>query len=301
MPRTVTPPCSPKTASKRRAATLRLCFFVVIFIQEGKTLDSRFRGNDIPGNGLIGGMASNKKRLDLLLVERGLAPTRARGQSFILSGNVFVNGQKAEKAGEAVAEDAIIEVKGKDHPYVGRGGLKLAAALDAFSIDPAKKTALDIGASTGGFTDCLLQRGAAKVVAVDVGSNQIDWKLRNDPRVTVIEEFNARNLKMEDVGGPFDIIVIDVSFISLELILPPAAAALVPGGVCIALVKPQFEAGREEVGSGGIVRDPKVHKRVVDKILALGSGLGLSAIGHIDSPIEGTKGNREFLAAFRKP
>lgn len=245
-------------------------------------------------------MTPKKKRLDVLLVERGLAPTRARGQSFILSGNVFVNGQKAEKAGEAVADDAVIEVKGKDHPYVGRGGMKLAAALDAFHIDPAGKTALDIGASTGGFTDCLLQCGAAKVVAVDVGKNQIDWKLRNDPRVTVIEEFNARNLRPEDVGGPFDIIVVDVSFISLELILPPAVAALAPGGVCIALVKPQFEAGREEVGSGGIVRDPKVHQRVVEKILTLGSGLGLSAIGHIDSPIEGTKGNREFLAAFGK-
>ncbi len=245
-------------------------------------------------------MAQRKTRLDLLLVERGLAESRTRAQSLILSGNVYVNGQKADKAGTPVDGSAAIEVKGKEHPYVGRGGLKLAAALDAFGIDPAGKRALDIGASTGGFTDCLLQRGAAHVTTVDVGKNQLDWKLRNDPRVTVMEEYNARTLAAADVGGEAEIIVIDVSFISLELILPPAVAALAPGGAVVALVKPQFEAGRAEVGSGGIVRDPAVHRRVVEKIAALGARLGLLPLGVIDSPIEGTKGNREFLAGFRK-
>jgi len=243
----------------------------------------------------------NVKRLDTLLFEKGLAPSRARAQSLILAGLVYSGDRKLEKAGLLVDVSADIEVRGKEHPYVSRGGVKLAAALDAFQIDPAGMAALDVGASTGGFTDCLLQRGAKSVFALDVGKGQIDWKLRSDPRVTVVEEFNARTVSPETVaGGPFDIVVMDVSFISLELILPPMPAMTAKGGYILALVKPQFEAGRAEVGKGGIVKDPKVHKKTVGKILALGDSLGLATIGQIESPITGAKGNKEFFIGFKK-
>ena len=242
----------------------------------------------------------NTKRLDILLVEKGLAPSRARAQSYILAGIVYSGGQKLEKAGTLLDATADIEVRGKEHPYVSRGGIKLAAVLDAFHIGPAGKTALDVGASTGGFTDCLLQRGAKSVLALDVGKDQIDWKLRSDPRVKVVEGFNARTVSPQTVGGPFDIVTIDVSFISLELVLPPLPGVTVDGGHIVALVKPQFEAGRDEVGKGGIIKDTKVHEKVVEKIIKFGVALGLTLIGNIESPITGAKGNKEFLIVFRK-
>lgn len=234
-------------------------------------------------------------------MERGLAPTRAKAQALILAGLVFTGDKKLEKAGMLVDGTSAIEVRGKDHPYVSRGGVKLETALNTFAIDVNGANALDVGASTGGFTDCLLQRGAKHVVSLDVGKGQMDWKLRTDPRVTLIEEFNARTISPETLNcGPFDIATIDVSFISLRLILPPVVSVLAGNGTIIALVKPQFEAGREEVGKGGIVKDPKVQQRVLDGILAFGQSLGLSVVGHVESGILGAKGNREFLAVFKK-
>ena len=211
----------------------------------------------------------NAVRLDTLLVERGLAPSRERARALILAGSVRVNGQPATKAGTAVASDADVIVTTPDHPFVGRGGVKLAHALDVFAIAVADRVALDIGASTGGFTDALLQRGAARVVALDVGHGQLDWRLRNDPRVDVLERVNARTLTIADLPpdrAPFDIVTVDVSFISLELILPVVPPLLADNGDIIALVKPQFEAGRAEIGKGGIVRDERVHARVLDEV-----------------------------------
>jgi 23S rRNA (cytidine1920-2'-O)/16S rRNA (cytidine1409-2'-O)-methyltransferase len=243
-------------------------------------------------------------RLDTLLVERGLAASRERARALILAGSVRVNGQPAPKAGTMVARDCEIAVATPDHPYVGRGGLKLAHALDAFDIPVAGTIALDVGASTGGFTDVLLQRGAAHVVALDVGHGQIDWKLRNDPRVTVMENVNARYLAPYQLPAGttvFDIITIDVSFISLALILPAIAPLLRPEGHVVALVKPQFEAGRGEVGKGGIVRDEEVHARVVDEVTAAADKLGLKRVGLTASPIEGMEGNKEFLLHLTRP
>ena len=237
-------------------------------------------------------------RLDLELVRLRLAPTRERARALILAGQVLVNGRPARTAGDGVAEGDTITLAVPDHPYVGRGGLKLAHALDAFAIDVAGFRALDIGASTGGFTDVLLQRGASSVVALDVGHGQLDWKLRNDPRVMVRERVNARHLVPSDLPEghrTFDIVTIDVSFISLRYILPVVPPLLRPGAHVIALVKPQFEAGRSEVGAGGIVRDAAVHERVVSEITAAADTVGLERAGLADSPIEGAEGNREFL------
>ena len=239
-----------------------------------------------------------KIRLDQLLVDRGLAPSRERARALILAGDVTVNGQPAGKAGTAVAADADVVLRTPDHPWVGRGGLKLAHALDTFGIDPSGITALDIGASTGGFTDVLLQRGAARVVALDVGHNQLDWKIRTDPRVHVIEGLNARYLtpgQLPEGLRRFDLITIDVSFISLRHILPVVPPLLAPGGHVVALVKPQFEAGKGDVGKGGIVKDERIHARVVDEVIEVARQVGLSQRGLEVSPITGTEGNREFL------
>jgi len=241
-------------------------------------------------------------RLDTVLVERGLVASRERARGLILAGQVRVNGVPVTKAGAPIQADALVTVDTPDHPYVGRGGLKLAHALDTFRIDPAGRTALDIGASTGGFTDVLLQRGAARVVALDVGHGQLDWKLRNDPRVVVLERVNARTLTpdaLPDGARRFSIITIDVSFISLRHILPPLPPLLEPDADIVALVKPQFEAGREDVGKGGIVRDPAIHAQVVADITAAAEGLGLKTAGMVESPITGMEGNREFLLHLR--
>ncbi len=240
----------------------------------------------------------------MLLVARALAPSRERARALILAGKVRVDGQVQSKAGHLVPADAAVEIPEPDHPYVGRGGVKLAHALDAFGIDPSGRAALDIGASTGGFTDVLLRRGAAHAVALDVGHNQIDYRLRTDPRVTVLERVNARALTPEMLPPAhrrFGIIVIDVSFISLRHILPvvPALSEPPSGGSCgadiVALVKPQFEAGREDVESGGIVRDARVHARVIEEVVAAAADLGLARRGLTPSPITGAEGNQEFL------
>ena len=244
-----------------------------------------------------------KSRLDTLLVERGLVATRERARALILAGDVRVNGQVATKAGTAVADGAEVTLTAPDHPYVGRGGLKLAHALDAFAIDLTGRIGLDIGASTGGFTDVMLQRGAVRVVALDVGHGQLDWKIRSDPRVLTMERANARSLNPADLPEGlrrFDIVTIDVSFISLRHILPVIPPLLTPGADVVALVKPQFEARREEVGKGGIIRDEAVHRRVVEEVTAAADTLGLARLGLIDSPITGMEGNREFLLHLRR-
>jgi 23S rRNA (cytidine1920-2'-O)/16S rRNA (cytidine1409-2'-O)-methyltransferase len=245
----------------------------------------------------------NGIRLDALLVERGLAASRERARALILAGDVRVNGQPATKAGTAVTRDADVTLATPDHPYVGRGGLKLAHALDMFSVPVQGRLGLDIGASTGGFTDVLLQRGATRVVALDVGHNQIDWKLRTDPRVVVLERINARNLTADQLPAGsrlFDIVTIDVSFISLKHIFPVLPPLLAAGADVIALVKPQFEAGRTEVGKGGIVRDDTVRARVVDEVTAAANALGLTRAGLTESPIAGMEGNRELLVHLRR-
>ncbi|HLN79698.1 MAG TPA: TlyA family RNA methyltransferase [Thermoanaerobaculia bacterium] len=240
-----------------------------------------------------------RTRLDLLLVARGLAPTREKAQAMILSGGVSVDGRRVDKAGQAVEETASVAVAGPPHPYVSRGGLKLAAALDAFRLDPTGLVCLDVGASTGGFTDCLLQRGAARVYAIDVGYGQLDSKLRGDPRVVLRERVNARFLSSEHVPEPVAIAVVDVSFISTRLVLPSVVPLVASGGAIVVLVKPQFEAGRAEVGKGGIVRSDEVRARVVSEIAGFGRGLGLDSISSIPSPIRGAHGNEEFLLSFR--
>jgi len=240
-----------------------------------------------------------RARLDLLLVARGLAATREKAQAMILSGAVTVDGRRVDKAGAPVDEAAEIAVAGPPHPYVSRGGVKLEAALDHFGLDPSGLVCLDVGASTGGFTDCLLQRGAARVYAIDVGYGQLDAKLRSDPRVVVREKVNARSLSREDVPETVALAAIDVSFISLRLILPAVVPLVAAGGAVVVLVKPQFEAGRAEVGKGGIVRSEEVRVRVVSEIAAFGRGIGLEPLGSIPSPIRGAHGNEEFLLAFR--
>ena len=240
-----------------------------------------------------------KTRLDRLLVARGLAETREKAQAMILAGRVSVDGRRAEKAGTAVAEIAAIEVAGPPHPYVSRGGVKLAAALDAFGIDPSGAVCLDAGASTGGFTDCLLRRGAARVYAVDVGKGQLDAKLRSDPRVVLREKVNARRLSRAEVPEPVAIAAIDLSFISVRLVLPAVVALLAPGARVVVLVKPQFEAGRGEVPRGGVVRSEATRRRVVEEVARAGEALGLDVVGSIESPIRGAKGNVEVLVCFR--
>jgi 23S rRNA (cytidine1920-2'-O)/16S rRNA (cytidine1409-2'-O)-methyltransferase len=241
-------------------------------------------------------------RLDTLVVARGLAPSRERARALILAGQVRVNGAVVSKAGAPVDAAADVSLIEPDHPYVGRGGLKLAHALDAFAIDVTGRLALDVGASTGGFTDVLLRRGAVKVVALDVGHGQLDWKLRNDPRVVVLERINARTVTAEQLPADarsFAIATMDVSFISARQVLPAIVPLLDRGADVVVLVKPQFEAGRGEVGKGGLVRDPLVHARVVDEVAAAASALGLTRLALADSPITGSEGNREFLLHLR--
>ena len=236
-----------------------------------------------------------KRRLDQLLVERGLAKSRERAAALVLSGVVLVNGQSVQKAGTPVATDAEITLKERDHPYVGRGGIKLAHALQVFGVAVEGRDALDIGASTGGFTDVLLKGGATRVVAFDVGHGQLDWGLRNDPRVLVIERANARALELSHLPGPVDIVTIDVSFISLRHIFPRVPPLLRDGADIVALVKPQFEAGRGEVGRKGVVRDPVVHERVVADATRAAAEVGLLRAAMTESPITGDTGNREFF------
>jgi 23S rRNA (cytidine1920-2'-O)/16S rRNA (cytidine1409-2'-O)-methyltransferase len=242
---------------------------------------------------------TEKLRLDALLVERGDFESRERAQRALMAGMVFVNGQRADKPGQRVRSDVIIDVQGREK-YVGRGGLKLEGALAEFAIDPTGRTAIDIGASTGGFTDCLLQHGASHVHAVDVGHGQLHWKIRQDPRVSVQEGLNCRNLKPTDIGERVWIAVADVSFISLTLILPPAFQLLEPDGYMVALIKPQFELSRNRVGKGGIVTDPEAHAEAVEKIRVFATEIHhWKWRGVIESPIRGTSGNVEFLACMQ--
>ena len=234
-------------------------------------------------------------RLDLLLVERGLCETRAKAQARILAGEVLVDDRPITKAGTPVDAAAPIRLRGEGLPFVSRGGLKLAAALDRWGLDPAGQVAFDAGASTGGFTDCLLQRGAARVHAVDVGTNQLHWKLRSDPRVVSLEQVNLRTWDPGLIPERCGLLVADLSFISLRLAIPPVLPSLAPGAWAVLLVKPQFEAGRAEVGSGGIVRDPAVHRRVLEEAWTFFAGTELAPLDLMASPILGGEGNREFL------
>jgi 23S rRNA (cytidine1920-2'-O)/16S rRNA (cytidine1409-2'-O)-methyltransferase len=241
-------------------------------------------------------------RLDTLLVQRGLVESREKARALILAGQVDVAGHGADKAGTMVAVDADLRVIGPDHPWASRGGIKLAFALDAFHVDATGTTAIDIGASTGGFTDVWLQRGARHVIAIDVGHNQLHWKLRSDPRVTVIEGANARHLSpadLPDVGAPITRVSIDVSFISLAHIFPVIPPLVESGAEIVALVKPQFEAGRKDVGRGGLVKSEAVHARVVANVEAAATEVGLQRVALVESPITGTHGNREFLMHLR--
>jgi 23S rRNA (cytidine1920-2'-O)/16S rRNA (cytidine1409-2'-O)-methyltransferase len=239
-----------------------------------------------------------KTRLDVALVERGLAETRAAAQRLVMAGLVFSGERRLDKAGQGIAADTALEVRGQPHPYVSRGGLKLAKALDHFAIPAAGRVALDVGSSTGGFTDCLLQRGAAKVYAVDVGTNQLAWKLRNDPRVVSMEKTNIRNLTRAHVPGQIELIVCDASFIGLRTALPAALALAAPGAHLVALIKPQFEVGKGRVGKGGIVRESELHTEVCETIAAwLADQRGWRVFGVTESPITGAEGNKEFLVA----
>lgn len=244
-------------------------------------------------------MNSTKHRLDKLMVERGLAPSREKAQALIMAGQVVVGDHAAEKAGQQVTAEVEIRIKGDLLPFVSRGGLKLEKGLVTFGIDPDGRIAIDVGASTGGFTDCLLQRGAAKVYAVDVGYGQLAWKLREDPRVVVMEKTNIRNLQPEQLEPLPDLAVIDASFISLNLVLPPTLFLLKKPAEVIALIKPQFEVGKGAVGKGGIVRDPRLHDEVLANMEHLAAGLGAELLGICDSPITGADGNREFLMGLR--
>ena len=237
-----------------------------------------------------------KKRLDVLLVELGHAETRTKAQAIIMSGLVYVNGQKADKPGVSYEENVDLEVRTGGCPYVSRGGLKLEKALRDFGVDPTGYVCSDSGASTGGFTDCLLQQGASKVFAIDVGYGQLDWKIRSDPRVVVMERTNVRYVTPEDLGEPLDLSVIDVSFISLRIVLPVIKTFLKPTGQVLCLIKPQFEAGKEKVGKKGVVRDPAIHKEVLDDFVALTQEIGFTILGLTFSPVKGPEGNIEFLA-----
>lgn len=247
------------------------------------------------------GKAGPKVRIDHLLVTRGEAESRARAQALVMAGLVFAGGARIEKPGQAVAADAAIEVRGRDHPWVSRGGVKLAHGLDHFGWDVAGAVAIDVGASTGGFTDVLLTGGAARVYAVDSGTNQLAWKLRQDPRVVVLEKTSARILTDAHIPGPVDLIVCDASFIGLAKVLAVPLGFAKPGARLLALVKPQFEAGRAEVGKGGVVRDPAVHARVCDEVATWLAGLGWTVAGVTQSPITGPEGNVEFLIAATAP
>ncbi|HSG31724.1 MAG TPA: TlyA family RNA methyltransferase [Thermodesulfobacteriota bacterium] len=242
-----------------------------------------------------------KDRIDVVLHERGFVESRNAAKSLLMSGSVFVDGQKIDKAGKIISLDSEITIKDARPKYAGRGGLKLEKALIEFHVDVRDKVCLDIGSSTGGFTDCLLQHGALRVHAIDVGYGQLDWKLRNDPRVILKERLNARYLKQEDIGEPVDLITIDVSFISITKVIEPALSILKSGGALIGLIKPQFEVGKGEVGKGGIVRDKEKHRAVVNKVENYLKDMGLQDIKTIDSPILGAEGNKEFLVYATKP
>ena len=249
-------------------------------------------------------MPSNTKdRIDKLLVEQGLAESRTRAQAMIMAGVVLVDEQRVSKPSEVFPSGSAIRIKGStdDTRYVGRGGLKLEAALKAFSIDPTGWVCIDIGSSTGGFTDCLLQHGATRVIAIDAGTNQLAWSLRTDPRVEVRENTNARHLKPSEFEQPFDLAVMDVSFISVTKVIPAVIGLLTPEQRMVVLIKPQFEVGKGEVGKGGIVRDVRKHERVVAEVGDFVERLGLRCIGVIDSPISGAEGNKEFLAFYSRP
>ena len=236
-----------------------------------------------------------KKRLDVLLTERMFAESRAKAQAIIMSGNVYVDGQKADKPGTSYEESVEIEVRGAVCPYVSRGGLKLEKALRDFGVKPVDFVCSDSGASTGGFTDCLLQQGAKKVFAIDVGYGQLDWKIRSDPRVVVMERTNIRYVTPEQLGEPLDLSVIDVSFISLKIVLPTIKTLLKPTGQVLCLIKPQFEAGKDKVGKKGVVRDPATHQEVLDSFVSLAHDQGFKILGLTFSPVKGPEGNIEFL------
>jgi 23S rRNA (cytidine1920-2'-O)/16S rRNA (cytidine1409-2'-O)-methyltransferase len=243
-----------------------------------------------------------KLRLDAIVVARGLAASRERARALILAGQVRVDGVVVSKAGTPVKPDAAVTLDERDHPYVGRGGVKLAHALEIFGIAVEDRLALDVGASTGGFTDVMLRRGARRVVALDVGHGQLDWKLRTDPRVVVLEKINARTLTPEQLpedARRFDLVTMDVSFISVRQVLPALVPVLAPGADLVVLVKPQFEAGREEVGKGGLVRDAAVQARTVEDVTSAANALGLTRVAAVESPITGTEGNREFFLHLR--
>ena len=240
-------------------------------------------------------MSEEKVRLDQLLVQQGLAASRERAKAMIMEGLVEVNGTQIDKPGRSFPTSARIVLRSSGPPFVSRGGIKLEAALDHFSVDVSGSVLMDVGASTGGFTDCLLQRGAQKVIAVDVGYGQLAWKLRKDPRVRLLERTNIRHLRSKDLGEPVQGAVVDVSFISLRVVIPVVSQLLTPRAWMIALIKPQFEVGKGQVGKGGVVREPELHRQVIDGIQGLLGGLDWSVTGHIPSPILGPKGNREFL------
>jgi 23S rRNA (cytidine1920-2'-O)/16S rRNA (cytidine1409-2'-O)-methyltransferase len=252
-----------------------------------------------PGKSKAG--SKSKNRVDKLLVDRGLVESRAKAQALIMAGKVYSGDRRIAKAGDTLPENAPLELKGQDHPWVSRGGLKLAHALAEFALDPRGAIAIDVGASTGGFTDVLLAQGASKVFAVDVGHGQLAWRLRTDPRVVVLERTNARYLTTQQIPEPIDWIVCDASFIGLETVLPAALALAKPQAIAVALIKPQFEVGPDRVGKGGVVRDSALHQEVCERIRAWVSRQpGWSVIGLTESPILGPEGNKEFLIAARK-
>jgi 23S rRNA (cytidine1920-2'-O)/16S rRNA (cytidine1409-2'-O)-methyltransferase len=242
-----------------------------------------------------------RERLDKALVARGFASSRERAHALLLAGAVLVDGQPQAKAGTLIRPEAAIRLTRDPQPYVSRGGLKLEQALNFFHIEPTGKVVMDVGASTGGFTDCLLQRGARKVYAVDVGYGQLAWQLQQDPRVVNLQRHNIRYLTWEEVGEKVDLAVVDTSFISLELVIPPLLTFLRHGGGLLTLVKPQFEVGKGEVGKGGVVRDPEKHRQVIEKIVRFAEGQGLIAHGVMESPLQGPKGNKEFFLYGERP
>ena len=243
---------------------------------------------------------AQKRRVDQLLVERGLAESRARAQALVMAGLVFAGETKIDKPGQQIAEDAALDVRGRDHPWVSRGGIKLAHAIEHFGLDPAGAVAMDIGSSTGGFTDVLLTHGAAHVFCVDSGTNQLAWKLREDPRVTVLEQLSARLLTPEHIDRPCNWVVCDASFISLSKVLEVPLQLAAPECQLVALIKPQFEVGRAEVGKGGVVRDPALHARVCGEVRGWLEGAGWTVEGIVESPITGPQGNVEFLISARR-